>query len=56
MLRFYCDKWASTDTALFISIENWTIIQEIEVCLQPCKKAITKLQEEEITITNCHKI
>jgi hypothetical protein len=55
-LRTFYEKWAVNNLALFLSEEQWDAISEIVICLEPAKKAMTKLQSESVTLTDCKKI
>lgn len=57
-LRPFCEKWALQQrfTNLYLSDEDWEKISEIQETLEPSKKATTKLQRENLTLTDIYKI
>jgi hypothetical protein len=52
----FCDKWAVSNLALLLCDEDWNVISELALTLEPSKKAMTKLQSESVVLTDCRKI
>jgi hypothetical protein len=55
-LKPFCEKWCVNNPSLFLNDETWDTINELTISLEPCKKAMTKLQSESITLTDSRKI
>ena len=55
-LKEFCEKWSINNPDLFLSEEQWELISEIVISLEPAKKAMTKLQPENLPLTDYRKI
>lgn len=54
-LRSFCEKWCINNATLNLTEEQWEAINEITISLEPSMRAMSKLQSESITLTDCRK-
>lgn len=55
LLKPLCQEVEIYNQKLYLSLETWAKVEEIVTCLEPAKKAMIKLQREDITLTDVYK-
>lgn len=54
--KSFCKQYEETYSKLKLDNEQWTLIEEIVLCLGPSAVATLKLQAENVTLTDIYKI
>lgn len=54
--KAFCQEFQSRNQKLALEKEVWALIDEIILSLDPARLATTKLQAEELTLTDVHRI